>query len=45
MHVLAIVSQKGGTGKSTLAFSLAVAAEEQGLRTSIIDIDPQGTTK
>ena len=45
MHVLAIVSQKGGTGKSTLAFSLAVAAEEQGLKTSIIDIDPQGTTK
>ncbi|MBP32590.1 MULTISPECIES: ParA family protein [Methylobacterium] len=45
MHVLAIVSQKGGTGKSTLAFSLGVAAEEQGLKTSIIDIDPQGTTK
>ncbi|TXN27892.1 ParA family protein [Methylobacterium sp. WL30] len=45
MYVLAIVSQKGGTGKSTLAISLAVAAEEQGLKTSIIDIDPQGTTK
>jgi chromosome partitioning protein len=45
MNILAIVSQKGGTGKSTLAFSLAVAAEEQGIRTSIIDMDPQGTTK
>lgn len=45
MNILAIVSQKGGTGKSTLAFSLAVAAEEQGIKTSIIDVDPQGTTK
>lgn len=45
MKILAIVSQKGGTGKSTLAFSLAVAAEEQGVRTSVIDMDPQGTTK
>ncbi|TXM91402.1 ParA family protein [Methylobacterium sp. WL116] len=45
MNILAIVSQKGGTGKSTLAFSLAVAAEEQDIRTSIIDMDPQGTTK
>lgn len=45
MNILAIVSQKGGTGKSTLAFSLAVAAEQQGVRTSIIDMDPQGTTK
>lgn len=43
MHVLALVTQKGGTGKSSLATSLAVAAQEKGLRTSIIDIDPQGT--
>lgn len=45
MKVLAIVSQKGGTGKSTLTFSLAVAAEEAGLKTVVIDLDPQGTTK
>jgi chromosome partitioning protein len=43
MHVLALVTQKGGTGKSSLATSLAVAAQERGLRVSIIDIDPQGT--
>ncbi|HEX2135438.1 MAG TPA: ParA family protein [Microvirga sp.] len=43
MQVLALVTQKGGTGKSSLAISLAVAAQERGLKSAIIDIDPQGT--
>lgn len=43
MHVLTLVTQKGGTGKSSLAISLAVAASEAGLRTCLLDIDPQGT--
>jgi chromosome partitioning protein len=43
MHVLAFVTQKGGTGKSSLAISLAVAAQEAGLKAAIVDIDPQGT--
>jgi chromosome partitioning protein len=43
MQVFALVTQKGGTGKSSLAISLAVAAEEAGLRSAIIDVDPQGT--
>jgi chromosome partitioning protein len=43
MQVLALVTQKGGTGKSSLAVSLAVAAEEAGLKTCILDVDPQGT--
>ena len=43
MQVLALVTQKGGTGKSSLAVSLAVAAQEAGLKTAIVDIDPQGT--
>lgn len=43
MQVLALVTQKGGTGKSSLAISLAVAAQERGLKAAIIDIDPQGT--
>jgi chromosome partitioning protein len=43
MQVLALVTQKGGTGKSSLAVSLAVAAEEAGHKAAIVDIDPQGT--
>jgi chromosome partitioning protein len=43
MQVLALVTQKGGTGKSSLAVSLAVAAQESGLSSAIIDLDQQGT--
>jgi chromosome partitioning protein len=43
MKVLAILSQKGGVGKTTLATCLAVAAEQAGQRVAIVDIDPQAT--
>ncbi len=43
MKVLAVLSQKGGVGKTTLATCLAVAAEADGKRTAIIDLDPQAT--
>lgn len=39
--VLAMASLKGGSGKTTIGLSLAVAAEEAGLRTIVIDVDPQ----
>ena len=45
MHVITFATQKGGTGKSSLALSLAVAAAEKGLKVAIIDIDPQGTAE
>src|SRR5260370_34147159 len=41
MQTLALFSQKGGTGKTTLAVHLAVAAGEAGLRVAIADTDPQ----
>ncbi len=41
MKVAAILSEKGGAGKSALAVNLAVAAEERGLPTVIFDLDPR----
>jgi chromosome partitioning protein len=43
MKVLAILSQKGGAGKTTLALNLAVQAENDGKATAIIDLDPQAS--
>jgi chromosome partitioning protein len=43
MRVVSFVTQKGGSGKTTLAFCCAVAAQEKGRRTIILDMDPQGT--
>ncbi len=41
MRTIAFINQKGGTGKSTLAACLAVAAKEAGERVFMIDMDPQ----
>ena len=43
MQVLAIVSQKGGVGKSTLAVHLASESAAQGKRALLVDLDPQGS--
>ncbi len=45
MHTIAFVTQKGGTGKSSLTVSLAVAAQEAGLPAYVLDLDPQATAK
>ncbi len=43
MKTIAIVSQKGGVGKTTTAIELGFAAHLVGLAVAIIDLDPQGT--
>jgi chromosome partitioning protein len=41
MKTLAILAQKGGSGKTTVAVHMAVCAARRKLKTAIIDIDPQ----
>lgn len=41
--VAAIIMEKGGVGKTTVALNLAVAALQNGRNAAIIDIDPQAT--
>lgn len=41
VHVLSISSLKGGVGKTTVTLGLASAAFARGLRTLVVDLDPQ----
>lgn len=43
MKTVAIISQKGGAGKTTLALHLATSSALQGRNTAIIDLDPQAS--
>ena len=42
-HIIGLASFKGGTGKTTLAYSMAERGHNHGLRTLLLDFDPQET--
>ena len=43
MKVMAFVSQKGGSGKTTSLLNLAVLATQSGLKVLVVDLDPQAS--
>jgi chromosome partitioning protein len=45
MHVIAVLNQKGGSGKTTIATHLARGLQLEGLEVLLVDSDPQGSAR
>ena len=45
MHVIAVLNQKGGSGKTTIATHLARALQLDGSDVLLVDSDPQGSAR
>jgi chromosome partitioning protein len=45
MKTVAVIAQKGGSGKTTVVINLAGAADELGRLTVVVDLDPQASAK
>lgn len=43
MRTIALINQKGGVGKTTVALHLATAFQAQGVDTLVLDLDPQAS--
>jgi chromosome partitioning protein len=44
MKNIAVIARKGGSGKTTVAVNLAIAAHRRAYRTQLADTDPQGSS-
>ncbi len=45
MHVIAVLNQKGGSGKTTIATHIARALQLEGVDILLVDSDPQGSAR
>lgn len=45
MKIIAVINEKGGSGKSTIATNLATLLHRKGKRVVLVDADPQGTAR
>ena len=45
MKIIAIMNEKGGTGKSTIATNMVTALHRRGQRVVLVDADPQATAR